>query len=398
MPAACVYRRHAYKQKLLPMSLFRFVFFFLIPLAPASAHDTGPIVDISKAGADGPHVFYRGKNIVVKTIEQQDTANVVRVRYHTKRDGITLTCKVPDTGDSFSFPLRDKHKVEKDRYPATDQMLVLSDIEGNFEAFKIILQNAGVINAAFNWTYGKGRLVLVGDFFDRGLNVTEVLWLIYKLEAEAEEAGGKVHYILGNHEAMNLCGEYGYVRNKYLENAQLIGEEYNLWFDNNSELGRWLRTKNAVEKIGDYAFCHAGVSPKLAKTTLSLSDINDIARKHIGTAYGEISDSLAQYVYNPNYGILWYRDAAKNKITIDEMDAALAFVGATRIVVGHTLVPEVTALYDGRLICVDLFHDENLRLGDLKTLLIEEGRLYSLHSTGEKSSVFTVTFSGQEKK
>lgn len=379
------------------MPLFRFALFLFLPFAPLFAHGGDPYVDQSKAGADGPHVFYRGKNIVVKSIEQQDTANVVRVQYHTKRDGIRLTCRLPETGDSFSFPLKEKHNIEPDRYPLADNMLVLSDIEGNFEAFKLLLQSARVINKKFEWTYGKGRLVLVGDFFDRGLNVTEVLWLVYKLESEAEAAGGKVHFLLGNHEAMNLCGEYGYVRNKYLENAQLIGEEYRLWYDNNSELGRWLRTKNVVEKIGNYVFCHAGVSPELARSTMTFADLNQVGRKYLGTPYGLINDSVAQYVFNPNYGILWYRNAAKNKLTIAEMDAALAFVGGERIVVGHTLVPEVTALYDGRLICVDLFHDENLRLDTLQTLLIEEGRMYTLFASGEKRGVFTVSFTGQEK-
>lgn len=377
--------------------MFRLFLAALFPLVPLFAHTGDPNVDMSKAGSDGPHVFYRGKNIVVKTIEQQDTANLVRVRYHTKREGIVLTCTVPQTGDAFSFPLRSKHKVEKDHYPLAERMLVLSDIEGNFEAFKIMLKSAGVINDQLAWTYGEDRLVLVGDFFDRGLNVTEVLWLIYKLETEAEAAGGKVHFILGNHEAMNLCGEFGYVRNKYIENAQLIGEEYGLWFDNNSELGRWLRTKNAVEKIGDYVFCHGGISPQLAASDLTLTDINDIARRYIGTPYAQISDSLAQFVYNPNYGILWFRGAAKNKISSEEMKAAIEFVRAERIVVGHTLVPDITAMYDGQLICVDLLHDENLRLGIMKTLYIENGSLYTLHSTGEKHSVFTVQFTGREK-
>lgn len=379
------------------MTLLRPVLLALLPLVPLLARSGDPNVDMSKAGSDGPHVFYRGKNIVVKTVEQQDTANVVRVRYHTKREGIMLTCTVPESGDSFSFPLRSKHKVEKDRYPLAGRMLVVSDIEGNFEAFKIMLQSAGVMNDKFEWTFGEDRLVLVGDFFDRGLNVTEVLWLIYKLETEAEEAGGKVHFILGNHEALNLCGEFGYVRNKYIENAQLIGEEYGLWYDNNSELGRWLRTKNAVEKIGDYVFCHGGISPQLAASTLTLTDINDIARKYIGTPYGLISDSLAQFVFNPNFGILWFRGAAKNKITSEEMDAAIAFSGGKRIVIGHTLVQDITALYDGRLICIDLLHDENLRLGLLKTLLIENGALYSWQSNGEKAGVFTVQFTGGEK-
>ena len=195
---------------------------------------------------------------------------------------------------------------------------------------------------------------------------------------------------------MNLCGEYSYVRNKYLENAQLIGEDYNLWYDDHTELGRWLRTKNAIEKIGDYAFCHGGISPYLAASTLRISDINFIARQYLGKNYGEITDSLAQYVYNPTVGIFWYRDAAKGKIDQKTMDAALDFVRAKHIVVGHTLVNDVMALYDGALICIDVFHDENYRTGLLKTLYIEDGRMYNLNSKGVKSSVYTVAFKGNE--
>lgn len=100
----------------------------------------------------------------------------------------------------------------------------LSDIEGNFGAFKALLCAGGVIDKQFNWTYGDGHLVLTGDFFDRGLNVTECLWLVYKLEREAETFGGKVHFILGDHEVMNMNGDHRYVRNKYFEIPKLLSK------------------------------------------------------------------------------------------------------------------------------------------------------------------------------
>lgn len=375
---------------------FKSLFIALLVSLTSQVYAGDPLVDKSKAGSDGPHVFYRGKNIVVKTVEQVDTGLVVRVKYYSKPQEVKLKCVVPETGDAFSFTLKDKLKVDKDRFALPDRMLVVSDIEGNFEAFKRILQGARVIDDKFNWIYGNGHLVLVGDFFDRGLNVTECLWLIYKLESEAEKAGGNIHFIIGNHEAMNLCGEYGYVRNKYMENAQLIGEEYGLWYDDHSELGRWLRTKNAIVKIGDFAFCHGGISPYVANSTLRISDLNYIVRRYLGVNYGEIVDSLAQYVFHPEVGVLWFRGASKNKISREEMDAALAFAGVKRIVVGHTLVPDVMALYDGSLVCVDLFHDENLRADELRTLYVEKGNLYSLDVKGVKSSVFTLAYKSKE--
>jgi len=268
-------------------------------------------------------------------------------------------------------------------------MLALSDIEGDFLALKTMLQGAKVMDKQFNWTFGNGHLMLVGDFFDRGTNVTECLWLLYKLEAEAEAVGGKVHFILGNHEILNLQDNTAYVRRKYLENADFIGEDYKNWYDQNSELGRWLRSKNAVEKIGDYVFCHGGISPELANTRLGLYEINRIARQHLGKPNEAIADADAKAIFDLRTGIFWYRSIAKNLISKEEVSAVLQFAGAKRMVIGHTLQPDLTALYGGRVICIDLYHEENLRQGFMKTLWIEEGYCYCLNSHGEKSAVFS---------
>ena len=65
------------------MLMKRLAFLLCMPLLPAVSFAGDPLVDNSKASADGPHVFYRGSNVVVKTIEQQDTAHVVPVKNHT---------------------------------------------------------------------------------------------------------------------------------------------------------------------------------------------------------------------------------------------------------------------------------------------------------------------------
>jgi len=47
---------------------------------------------------------------------------------------------------------------------------------------------------------------------DRGNDVMPVLWMIYKLENEAIIKGGRVHFILGNHEGMNIQGNENYAQ------------------------------------------------------------------------------------------------------------------------------------------------------------------------------------------
>ncbi len=368
----------------------------MLPLflaVPFFAVAGNPFEDNSKAGPDGPYVLYRGREIVVKSVEMRDTVAACITKTYADKSTITLDCHGPEEEDFFSFQLKSKLENEPTRYTLPAKMLVLSDIEGNFKAFKTMLLGAKVIDKNFKWTFANGHVVLLGDFFDRGTNVTECLWLIYKLEAEAEAAGGKVHFILGNHEVLNLQGYSQYARKKYLENTRLMGEPYGRFFDNNSEIGRWLRTKNAVELIGDYVFCHGGISPELAQTQLTLEDINHISRQNLGKENKDIINKDAQLIFDLKKGIFWYRGAGKNSLPVAEISPILEFAQAKRMVVGHTLQPEITAHYGGRVICIDLYHEENLRQGFMKTLWIEDGYSYILDSKGEKSSVFNITFS-----
>jgi hypothetical protein len=353
-----------------------------------------PFTDYSAADTDGPYVFYRGKHVIVKSVTKRDSVVAVEVDKYALNAPVTLTCTVAETGDVFSFPLKSELKVEPSEYTLPEQVVVISDIEGNFSAFKTLLLSSKVIDNQFRWTFGKGHLVLLGDFVDRGLSVTECLWLIYKLEAEAEAAGGKVHFILGNHEVLNLAGNAQYVRKKYIENAVLLREPFERWFDNHSELGRWMRTKNALEKIGEYAFCHGGISPKLIRTGFKIEEINRITRQYLGIPFESLSNEAALSVFDVKHGIFWYREIAKGLAIQADVDAALHHVGAEKLVVGHTLQPEISAYYAGKVICVDLFHEENQRQGLLKTLFIQHGFCYTLDSKGELSSIFSMLAKG----
>lgn len=357
------------------------------PQSPPAEHNT----DASGVGPDGPHIFYRGHKIVMKSVSLDDSLAVVHKQVARFKWELKPTCIVAETRDTFSFALRDSLEVPPSEYPVTpERVLVLSDIEGDFKAFKTMLLGAGVIDQKFNWTFGQGHLVLLGDYFDRGLNVTECLWLCYKLEAEAAAAGGRVHFILGNHEVMNLSGDQRYVRNKYFENAELIGEPYQTWYAADTELGRWLRSKNAFERIGDYGFCHAGLSSALAATRMEISDINRIARRYYGQPENRINNPDGVAIFSSVTGLFWYREMAKNKLSSSEVNTTLNRYGLKRLVVGHTLQPDVNALYHGKVICVDLYHEENIRQGFMKTLLIEQGIPYSLDSRGEQMSVIVV--------
>ncbi|MDX2133982.1 MAG: metallophosphoesterase [Saprospiraceae bacterium] len=367
---------------MLRKSILMFVCVVAVSTA-ALSHD--PPADISGASTDGPHVFYEGGGIIVRSIALQGEEYCVQAERHMDKSTVRLTCTVEETGDVFSFPLKKNLSPETtNTWSLPEKMLVISDVEGNFEAMKRMLLTGGAIDAEFNWIYGKGHVVMVGDFFDRGLSVTECLWLAYKLEAEAAEAGGKVHFILGNHEIMNLSGHTDYVRSKYFENARLMDKAYTELFNADTELGRWLRTKNAVERIGSYLFCHGGVSTELLNADLGIGEINQIVRENLGLKASEMQTYEAQLIFNARLGIFWYRGLVRKEVPKADVDRILQYYGARHMVVGHTLVSDIAVLYDGSIIAIDLLHEERIRTGKMSTLTIEKGDMYVLDHHGRK--------------
>lgn len=338
--------------------------------------------DNSTVSSDGPIIIYENNKIINYQIFPKDTLFTTNKVEINKQD--TLTCYVDETKDTFKFQLKDSLIIEPTEYVLPSKMLVISDIEGNFKGFKSILLGNKIIDKKLNWTFGNNHLVLVGDFFDRGLNITECLWLIYKLEKEAELQGGKVHFILGNHEMMNLKGQLKYVRDKYDDNADTLKLDYEKWYANNTELGSWLRTKNGVEKIGDYLFVHAGISKDFPKQ-YSLLAINENIRKSIDTNFEKEKQRNDTFIGNESP--LWYRGIAKEDEDQADIEKTLANYKAKKMIIGHTIFDEIQYLYNKKIITIDLEHKANSDKGKMFALWFENNDFKITDQNGTKTTL-----------
>ena len=338
--------------------------------------------DNSTVSSDGPIIIYKNEKITKYQVNPNNGNFSLSQSEITKND--SLNCYVDETKDTFSFKLKDSLQIQPSEYILPNKMFVLSDIEGNFKGFKSILQGNKIIDKNFNWTFENNHLILVGDFFDRGLNVTECLWLIYKLEDEAEKQGGKVHFILGNHEMMNLKGQLKYVRDKYQENADTLKVDYEKWYSQNSELGKWLRTKNAVEKIGNLLFVHAGIRKDFPKN-YSIQQINENTRKSIDKQFQK--DEQKNDIFIGNESQIWYRGISTEKESQQEVENTLKRFSVDKMIIGHTIVDKIKYLYKGKIIDIDLEHKTNSDKGEMFALWIENGNFYSINEKGVKSNV-----------
>ncbi|MBL0232576.1 MAG: metallophosphoesterase [Chitinophagaceae bacterium] len=336
---------------------------------------------------DGPYVLYRQGRIVVYNIESRgENLKLKRDNFdESHKSKIILKVQTEELGGFFRFPLQKEIKEQAAIYPEPSKMLILSDIEANFTAFRKLLLEGQVIDSNFNWTFGSGHLVLTGDFVDRGNQQTEVLWLIYSLEEKAREAGGYVHYILGNHEIMNLSGDLRYLQPKYHDAAALIETGYTSLIGPDSEIGRWLRSKNVVEKIGNILFTHGGISSSINILQMPADTINQLCRPFYGDSLYQYLDPRQETLYGED-GPFWFRGYYKGAtgLELPMIDSTLSIYHVSHIATGHTIVADtISVFYDHKIFNTDVHHAG----GHTEALLKENGHFYRLVK-GEKKWLF----------
>ncbi len=304
------------------------------------------------------------------------------------------------SGIDFEISKYNTNNPPEYKYRTDEKIFVISDVEGDFDKFIAILIKNDVITSNLSWSFGKGHLVLLGDFFDRGTDVTALLWLCYKLENEAESNGGKVHFILGNHELMNIQGDARYVDEKYLALANILQIPYEDLYGLNTELGRWLRSKNVIEIINDILFVHAGVSPRFASNKENIESINNNTRLALhkpgedfydDNGYSK-DDKLSAYIDSESP--LWYRGYFRDhkkglykQATQSDISAICKFYGVNRIVVGHTVVDEISSYYEGKVLNIDVLRKRKIGENKPSALLIEKNKYYAVDELGRKFSL-----------
>ncbi len=310
----------------------------------------------------------------------------------------------------FTVELKDSVALEKSIYKMPKKLIAISDIEGNFIGFYSFLLANKIIDRNGKWIFGDGHLVINGDFFDRGDQVSQVLWLIYSLEQQAEHQGGKVHFILGNHEIMNLYGDVSYNDFKYIEVAKRISKLDN-WqmglryiYSEKSELGKWLRSKNVIEKIGNNIFVHGGLNIYHVNGKYSVEEMNKIARRYYGVYPKENSIKakrdriMISSIDSPfwdrrlnfdwKYKIMFKLNGIHEEATTqEELNKILEFYKAKKIIIGHSIVDDITSDYMNSVIKIDVKHGKEMNSGKTRGLLIEDNLYFKVNDNFNKERI-----------
>lgn len=339
--------------------------------------------DIPFINRDGPYVFNQnGKRYSLNVRANHDSImpDVIQTPINDYVD-VTVDNKLQT---QFSVPLRDQYTRSDLSIPSAGKVLVVSDLEGRFDQMVQLLTVNGVIDESLNWTFGNNHLVLNGDMVDRGENVLPILWLIYKLEFEAKLAGGVVSYIMGNHERYLLLGATKSVAKKYFATMRATGlSQAELWADN-TELGRWLRTKPVAMKIGENLFMHGGISPEVLamKPTLKLLDTE---AEHNFLQGNSLQLRINDSILHADTGVLFYRGLIQEpKPALSHIDALLKHFAVNRIVIGHTLVNTISTDYEGKVLRTSSRKNSD---SYTEALMLEDDKVWKINTLGQKTAL-----------
>ncbi|KAL2320132.1 hypothetical protein Fmac_029101 [Flemingia macrophylla] len=121
------------------------------------------------------------------------------------------------------------------RLPQPPLLVAIGDLHGDLQKSKEALHLAGLIDAADRYVGGSTTVVQVGDVLDRGGDELKILYFLEKLKREAARSGGAILTMNGNHEIMNVEGNFICATEQGVE-------EFRVWYE-------WFRIGNEMKSL-----------------------------------------------------------------------------------------------------------------------------------------------------
>lgn len=282
------------------------------------------------------------------------------------------------------------------RWQGVERIVAIGDLHGDYANYLATLRAAGLVDQRGRWTGGATHLVQTGDIADRGPDTRRIIAHLARLAREARRRGGRVHALLGNHEAMNVLGDLRYVdpgeyaafvdsrslqrRARWFEaamsrlarddpqaHAALPPDFRAQWerdhppgwvehrlawdprLDPEGELFQWTVGTAVAVQLNELVFVHGGISGAYCGN--SLASLDALAAAALRRADPEDAGILQDQL-----GPLWYRGLAGVAPATPPglVDAILATHGARHLVIGHTPTGGVVwPRLDARVILID---------------------------------------------
>jgi len=263
---------------------------------------------------------------------------------------------------------RVKDTVDKERKNNIDRIVAVGDIHGDYEHLISILEHAKLIDEEKNWIGKNSILVQMGDLMNRGNDTMKVYDTMLNLREQAQQKGGIVHLLMGNHDILELQGNHYFTADKdYEAFGGLAGREEA--FGPTGKYGQFIRQEmNMTLVVGDTIYAHAGVAPE--HVTEGVDKLNEHAREVLLDT-PSVEDLYQLFLKNASHpihndpvfdkagtGPTWMRDFANNPESqmCSQLEKTLELTNTKRMIVGHTVQSfgKIRTKCHNKLILIDI--------------------------------------------
>ena len=229
--------------------------------------------------------------------------------------------------------------------PPTKRIIVIGDIHGDWNITKKIFLKYNLINSNGKWIAEPKdtKVVQVGDILDRGgrpdtigdeCSEVKIMDFLDEIHEQAHLYGGGVYCILGNHEIMNVVGNFNYSGKESISCFGGVEGRKKAFQSGGVMAQRFACSRNTVMKIGKFLFVHGGFNEK--HLTKSIPEINKIMRKFLQGDKKLYNQDFIDY-YMAYNGILWNRELSLGSPDCEKLEKILQHFNVNGLIVGHTV-------------------------------------------------------------
>jgi hypothetical protein len=250
-----------------------------------------------------------------------------------------------------------------------NRIIVIGDIHGDIYALLYSLYKVDVINKYGKWV-GKNTIVVqLGDQIDKGgrglnninldnnpLEELEIIEFMHDLHFKALKHGGAVYNLIGNHELMNVLGDFSYVSENHLDGFRGNDIRKKLFKPGGPLAQKLACNTNGIIQIGNWIFVHAGLLPEHIEK-YSIDDINNMVRNILlgNLKINELSIDDYNLIFG-NDSLFWNRQYSLGK-DCNKLNKTLNILNIGKnggMIVGHTIQNTINSICDNKLWMVDV--------------------------------------------
>jgi hypothetical protein len=286
---------------------------------------------------------------------------------------------------------------------AKPRIIVIGDLHADYRNTIKIFKNLKLIDKKNNWIAKPKNTVVVqiGDQLDGGRPGSSIessgeLDLINFMEDIHQKAlkyDGGVYSLIGNHEIMNLLGDFRYASNEDIELQKGEKARRDIFKPGGDLFNKLSCTRSVVLKVGDFLFAHAGVLPEHINNEDKgfIRKVNTLMRLFLQGKLNEYDPDINRLFYHSN-GIIWNRYYGDNKPSCSKFNAVSKMLNVGHMIVGHTIQPngEITSRCDNKLWRVDVGISDVFQMAGIQVLEILDNGVSSGKNNYKPMRIITI--------